>query len=123
MMRGYGKLRRHRATIKRNATTVSGTGSTKVNYAVVAENVPCLVMGRGGRRRQDEFGQIQGRTHSAIFGPEVMEAPIFLQQNDLITVTSPHGETFRAVHVHAVPLYGHNHVEADLDQWVSSGGD
>lgn len=122
-MSAWRRALRHLVTVKRSDTTTTASGSTKFNYAVVAEHLRASVQDAGGRMTQDDLGQRPARKASGVFGPE---ADPVLRQNDLLVLeTVDPGKTFRVVHLHrsAGPGGTLHHVEAALEQVVTEGGD
>ncbi len=115
----YRKMLRHRATIKRNVTSVSSTGASKFNYEVIVTNLPCNVQQATGRIRQMDVGQVTVIQWKALFGPE---ADALLQPNDVVVITnfSPQ-ETYFIVEIHSVFEYSNHHVEVTLERWIPSG--
>jgi hypothetical protein len=113
----WRKALQHVVTVRRNTTAVSPSGATKFVYADVA-TLRCSLQDRGGRLRQDDLGQVPGRSKSAIFGSE---AAAVLQQNDLLVVTAGESGTYRITHIHIVPDKNAPHVEAVVEQWAPSG--
>jgi hypothetical protein len=113
---------RHTVTVRRNTTSVSSSGSTKFVYSVVATGVKCALQDGGGRMSQADVGQDPKRKKRALFAPAYMGV---LQQNDvlLITAGAEVGSSYKIMHLHDVPDPNAPHVEADVEQVESAGGD
>lgn len=106
---------RHLVTIRRNATTISGTGATKFNWTTVVEGVPCSIQAGSGKMKVNEFGIVSGHTHDAVFGAEMADV---IQLNDQVIITNMGNETFKVVHVHPVLGVGIEYVDVELRIWV-----
>lgn len=107
---------RHIITVRRNATSITQTGSTKFNWTTIIEGVPCSIQAGSGKMKVDEFGITSGHTHDAVFGAEMAS---ILELNDQIVITNLGNEVFKVIHVHPVMgAEGIDFVEVQLRIWV-----
>ena len=112
----------HTATVRRNTTTVSASGSTSFHYADVLTGVTCSVQDDAGRLLQADVGQMGLRKASVLFGDEMLG---LLQQNDLLALepVDDGGRVYRLTHIHEVQDLNAPHVEAEAEQYVPAGRD
>ena len=115
MFEAYRKFLWHSATIRRNTTAKTSTGTSHFVYADLYTNVPCNVQDGGGRMKQDEQGQTTGKKLSIVFASEWAGQ---LQHNDLVVVN---GATFRITHAHQSWYIGPHHVEIGVEVYVPAG--
>ena len=108
----YRRFLWNSATVKRNTTAQSSTGVSTFVYSTILEDVPCNIQNRGGRLRQDEFGQVTGQKYFVLFAREMVGE---LQANDLLVVN---GHTFRIVHAHESWYVDAHHVECEVEPYI-----
>ena len=112
----------HTATVRRNTTSVSASGSTTFHYADLLTGVKCSVQDDSGRLLQADVGQMGLRKATVLFAEDMLG---LLQQNDLLVLggSDDGGRVYRLTHVHEVQDLNGPHVEAEAEQYVPAGRD